>query len=107
MHKLATMNGSMAYSYYGEIKPLDLNSGHQYNVSIFEFQTPILINGSTKVSVFGLHSFLVKSKEGIYIGVDINLKESIATLGKRVGGYCVTSWNRTGNFFLFMFLLEK
>ena len=98
---MATMNGSMAYSYYGEIKPLDLNSGHQYNVSIFEFQTPILINGSTKVSVFGLHSLLVESMEGIYIGVDINLKESEATSGKRVGGYCVTSSNRRGNFFSF------
>ena len=98
---MATMNGSMAYSYYGEFETRNLNPYFQYNVSKFEFQTPILINGSAKVSVFGLHSLLVESMEGIYIGVDINLKESEATSGKRVGGYCVTSSNRRGNFFSF------
>ena len=97
MHKLATLNGSMAYSYYGQIEERISVEGYHYNVTKFEFRTPILINGSARVEVSGLHSLLVSSKEGIFIGVNIDLGKSKATLSQRVGGYCISSKDVGGN----------
>lgn len=90
----------MAYSYYGEIetKTLTLPERNiQYNVTKFDFQTPILINGSAVVKLSGSHSLSVSSKEGIYIGVDINVGEPRPHEEKIVGGFCVSGLRASGN----------
>ncbi len=91
----------MAYSYYGQIetRTLNLPDGNtiQYNVSKFDFQTPILINGSAEVKLSGLHSLSVSSTEGIYIGVDINVGEPKTHEEKIVGGFCVSGLRPSGN----------
>ena len=99
MHKTSS-DGYMAYSYYGEIETKSLTVGAsvvEYNVTKFEFQTPILINGSAVVEVFGSNSLSVSSKEGIYIGVDIAVGKTKAQLQKTVGGFCVSGKTATGN----------
>lgn len=98
MHKVST-NSSMAYSYYGEIEPmtlLDRDIQYMYNVSKFEFQTPILINGSAVVKLVGSHSLYVSSKEGIYIGVDIDVGTPKPHEDKVVGGFCVSGSQASG-----------
>ena len=96
MHKLAT-NGSMAYSYYGEIEPKTLPGGNiQYNVSKFEFQTPILINGSAAVKLTGSHSLFLSSKEGIFIGADIDVGKTRPHEERIVGGFCVSGSEASG-----------
>ena len=96
MHKVST-NSSMAYSYYGEIQSKKLQDGNtQYRVSKFEFQTPILINGSAVVKLVGSHSLYVSSKEGIYIGVDIDVGKPKARLNRTVGGFCVSGSRASG-----------
>ena len=87
----------MAYSYYGEIEPETLQDGNtQFNVSKFEFQTPILINGSAVVKLVGSHSLYVSSKEGIYIGVDINVGTPKPHEDRIVGGFCVSGSRASG-----------
>ena len=80
----------MAFSYYGEIVQHSLDAGADYKVSEFEFKTPILINGSAVVDVSGENSLLISSKEGIFIGVDIQVGKVKVGLKKSVGGYCVS-----------------
>ena len=89
MHKLSS-NTSMVYSYYGEIETRKLADPKiQYKVAKFEFQTPILINGSAEVKLSGSHSLFVSSNEGIYIGVDVAVGKPKMNENKAVGGYCV------------------
>ena len=90
-------NGSMVYSYYGEIETRELALGIQYKVAKFEFQTPILINGSAEVKLSGLHSLFVSSDEGIYIGVDVAVGKPKGNEDKAVGGYCVRNSQAPGN----------
>lgn len=97
IHKLSS-NGSMVYSYYGEIETRQLTAPSiQYKVAKFEFQTPILINGSAEVKLSGLHSLSVSSEEGIYIGVDFAVGKPKVNEDKAVGGYCVRSSRAPGN----------
>lgn len=97
IHKLSS-NGSMVYSYYGEIETRQLKAlSIQYKVAKFEFQTPILINGSAEVKLSGLHSLVVSSEEGIYIGVDIAVGKPKVNEDKAVGGYCVRNSRAPGN----------
>ena len=87
----------MAFSYYGEVVKHSLEAGaHHYNVSEFKFKTPILINGSAVVEVSGENSLLISSKEGIFIGVDIQLRRAKSGLKKLVGGYCVSNQRAYG-----------
>ena len=80
----------MVYSYYGEIETRELKDPNiQYKVAKFEFQTPILINGSAEVKLSGSHSLFVSSDEGIYIGVDVKVGIPKMNENKAVGGYCV------------------
>ena len=97
MHKLSS-NTSVVYSYYGEfetrnLSPVDI----QYKVAKFEFQTPILINGSAEVKLSGSHSLFVSSDEGIYIGVDVAVGIPKVNEDKFVGGYCVRGSLAPGN----------
>lgn len=97
MHKLSS-NGSMAYSYFGETEEKKIfPSSTSYSIAKFEFQTPILINGSAEVKVSGLNSLFVSSKEGIYIGVDIDVGKAQLAVDKNVGGFCVSAKKANGN----------
>ncbi|KAJ7382339.1 hypothetical protein OS493_035616 [Desmophyllum pertusum] len=86
----------MAYSYFGETEIKEIPDAHPpysapYSIAKFEFQTPILINGSAEVKVSGLHSLFVSSKEGIYIGVNIDVGKAQLAVDKNVGGFCVSA----------------
>ena len=97
IHKLSS-NSSMVYSYFGEIETKELTAlSIQYKVAKFEFQTPILINGSAEVKLSGLHSLFLSSDEGIYIGVDIAVGKPKGIEDKAVGGYCVRNSRAPGN----------
>ena len=99
MRKLSS-NGSMIYSYYGELETRELTAPSlQYKVAKFDFQTPVLINSSAEVKLSGLHSLFVSSDEGIYIGVDIKVGISKKDEDKVVGGYCVRGSPAPGNTF--------
>ena len=93
----------MVYSYYGEIETRELALGIQYKVAKFEFQTPILINGSAEVKLSGLHSLFVSSDEGIYIGVDVAVGKPKGNEDKAVGGYCVRNSQAPGNTLYYSF----
>lgn len=97
MHKLSS-NSSMLYSYYGKIESREIPAlDIQYKVAKFEFQTPILINGSAEVKLSGSHSLSVSSDEGIYIGVDVVVGKPKVNEDKSVGGYCVRGSRAPGN----------
>ena len=99
MQKLSS-NASMVYSYYGEIETRKLAAQNiQYEVAKFEFQTPILINGSAEVKLSGSHSLFVSSDEGIYIGVDVVVGKPKVNEDKSVGGYCAWASRTRGNTF--------
>lgn len=96
MHKLSS-NSSMAYSYYGVIETKKIPAPSiEYKVAKFEFQTPILINGTAEVKLSGLHSLFVSSEEGIYIGVDVAVGAPKVNEDKAVGGYCVRGSRASG-----------
>ena len=91
----------MAYSYHGEIESKTLvteaDENVEYKVSKFEFQTPILINGTAVVEISGTNSLILSSKEGIFIGVDIDVGKTRVGLNKTVGGFCVSDKKAKGN----------
>ena len=99
-HKTSS-NGFMAYSYYGEIESktlvIEASRDVAYNVSKFEFQTPILINGTAVVEISGANSLIISSKEGIFIGVDFDVGKTKVELTKNVGGFCVSDKKAKGN----------
>lgn len=94
-------NSSMAYSYYGEIKSktvkVEGQQGMKYSVAEYKFNVPILINGSAVVELSGSNSLSVSSKEGIFIGVDIEVGKTRAELEKIVGAFCVGRERAGGN----------
>ena len=110
VHKTST-NGSMAFSYYGEIESRTLTVGPnpevEYNVSKFQFQVPILINGSAVVKISGPNSLAVSSKEGIFIGVDIDVGKTKVEIDRTVGGFCFNPKKASGNTSLTAFLTAK
>lgn len=89
-------NSSIAYSYYGKIETKSLSADVKYKVAKFEFQTPILINGSAEVELFGVNSLSVSSKEGIFLGVVIVVGKPKGELVKTVGGYCANRSKASG-----------
>ena len=95
-HK-TSLNSAMAYSYYGKIETISLSNDVKYKVAKFEFRTPILINGSAEVKLFGMNSLSVSSKEGIFLGVDIVVGKPEGELVKTVGGYCANRSKASGN----------
>ena len=102
MHKLSS-NGSMVYSYYGVFETKTLSAlNFQYKVAKFEFQTPILINGTAEVKLSGLHSLSVSSDEGVFIGVDFEVGEPKVNESKSVGGYCVRGSRASGKNTLYL-----
>ncbi|XP_068722401.1 uncharacterized protein [Montipora capricornis] len=91
-HMKRSLNSSIAYSYYGEIVSKTLKVDNQedfeYGIAKFEFQVPILMNGSASVEIVGLNSLAVSSREGIFIGVDLDVGKTKGEISKTVGGYC-------------------
>ena len=96
MHKTRS-NASMAFSYEGKLEEKSLNN-LKYKVSKFEFQTPILINGSVVVKVLGTNSLSLSSTEGIFIGVNIDVGHVKQGELKMTGGFCRFNSSSQGNY---------
>ncbi|XP_067055563.1 uncharacterized protein [Acropora muricata] len=89
---------SIAHSYYGKIESKTSDKGNNqgsfdYKIVTFEFQIPIVINGSAKVKIGGLHSLSISSTEGIFIGVNMDVGRKTGGTATNVGGYCVNALN--------------
>lgn len=96
---------SMAHSYYGKIESKTSGKGNEqerfdYKIAKFEFQIPILINGSAKVEVEGLHSLSISSTEGIFIGVKMDVGRKSGGIARNVGGYCVNRSEPSGTVYV-------
>lgn len=96
---------SIAHSYYGKIESKTSDKGNNqgsfdYKIATFEFQIPIVINGSAKVEVEGLHSLSISSTEGIFIGVNMDVGRKTGGTPTNVGGYCVNALNLSGTVYL-------
>lgn len=99
------LNSPIAYSFYGKIESKTSDKGNNqgrfdYKIATFEFEIPIVINGSAKVEVEGLHSLSISSTEGIFIGVNIDVGRKRGGIARNVGGYCVNALNLSGIVYL-------
>ena len=104
-HMKSRSNSSIAHSYYGKIESKTSDKGNNqgsfdYKIATFEFQIPIVINGSAKVEIEGLHSLSISSTEGIFIGVNMDVGRKRGATATNVGGYCVNALNLSGTIYL-------